>query len=350
MLTSSPPHLPARALLVLLLILSGCLPSSCRREQSRALLPADSLSRALAFSTPEDTLRLHWAHGAEALPGLTFPRTLAFGPDNHLYASDAQANTILVLDSAGALVQTIEAGFEAPYIAGFIGDTLVVFNPAPARFDFVARGSIVRSVAVPGLPADPALLRYGSVWGDGLAFKGSSESTPPFIVALDRRGAVTGRVTMDEAFWRHAGLLRNTGDTLFSLSFYQPVITRFMRDSTRSITREEVPLSGFDSPMLARTRLFLQGEEHEPPLLSPSAAPADTLLFALNMRPGWVQIDAFGTSGKLVRRLVQPQPGLNRNFFPIYLAARASAGGYDLAVAITQPVPRIVWYRWEPAR
>ncbi len=343
-MTTSPFSL--RWLLGTMLLLSGCLPSSCSRTETRALTPTDSLSRALALETPEDTLSAVWSRAAAELPGLSFPRTVAFSPDGALYVADAEANTLLVLTADGQVQRTIEADFDAPYLAGFRGDTVVVFNPTPARFDLVADGGVRRSVSVPGLPADQTLLRYGTAWSGGFAFKGASDDTPAFILLLDAQGQLTERIDLEGPFWQYAGLLRAMGDDLYSLSFYRPVVYRVQPGATAPPV--PTPLLGFDSPMLARTRLFLSGEEHEPPLLTSAAASADTLLFALNMRPGWVQIDAFGPDGHLVRRLIQPDPGAERNFFPIHLDARARDGGYDLAVVLTRPEARVMLYRWTP--
>lgn len=337
-----------RALVLLLLALCGCLPSSCRREQSRALTPADSVSRQVALGVPEDTLEVVWTHTAREIDSLAYPRTVLYGPDGHLYVSDAQHGQVHVFEADGTPAETIRADFNAPYLAGFLGDTLVVFNPAPGRFDLIAGGQVARSVTLPNLPDDRTLLRYAAVWGEGFAFKGASDDTAPFLLRFNRHGERVDSLALPGPFWRHAGLLRPDGDALMSVNFYQPFVYRFT-DGDAGIRLDTLRFVGFDSPTLARSRLFLHGEVHEPPLLIPAAAPADTLLFVLNMRPGWVQIDAFGqVGGRLVARLVQPRPGPQRDFFPIHLDARATDGGYDLAVVFTRPEGRVTLYRWTP--
>ncbi len=337
-----------RLLIFLLLGLGGCLPSSCGREEDRTLTASDSLSRQIALDTPEDTLAVVWSHTDAEIDSLAYPRTVLFAPDGKLWVSDVQHNRVFALDGAGRVVQQARGRFNAPYLAGFIGDTLAVFNPPDERFGLFVDGRAVRDVAVPDLPGDKALLRYGAVWGDGLAFKGTGEHTAPFLVTLDTRGRPAHRAALPGPYWRHAGLLFARGDTLTSLNFYRPVVDRFTRMPGDSLGRDTLVLRGFDSPTLSRSRLFLTGEVSEPPLLSTAAAAADSLLFVLNMRPGWVQVDAYGRSGRLVRRLIQPHPQGQRDFIPIHLDARARAGGYDLAVAQTRPRGRITLYRWTP--
>ncbi len=338
---------PHRALLVFLLVLCGCLPSSCRREESRALSPSDSLSRRVAADTPEDTLAVVWTRTSRDIDALAYPRTTLFGPDGRLYVSDAQAAQVFVLDNAGNVAETIAGDFQAPYLAGFLDDTLAVFSPAVDRFDLVAEGRVVRSVSINARTADRTLLRYASVWGEGFAFKGTSDETPPFVLYMDRHGRKTDSLALPGAFWRHAGLLRNEGDTLLSLNFYRPFVYRLVPERS-GLVLDTVRLVGFDSPSLARTRLFMRGEVSEPPLLAAAAAPADSLLFVLNIRPGWVQVDAYTRAGNLVRRLIQPHPGPQRDFFPIHLDARARAGGYDIAVVFTRPEARVTLFHWNP--
>ena len=99
--------------------------------------------------------------------------------------------------------------------------------------------------------------------------------------------------------------------------------------------------------MLRRTFAFRQGEARQAPLLSSSAAPADDRLFVLNLRPGWLRIDVYDRAGRLQHILVEGEPVYDKQFYPIDLAARQSeTGGYELAVALLEPVPEVRVYRW----
>ena len=107
-------------------------------------------------------------------------------------------------------------------------------------------------------------------------------------------------------------------------------------------------LLGFDSPMLRRTFAFRQGDARQAPLLSSSAAPAGDRLFVLNMRPGWLRLDVYDRAGRLQHVLVEADPAYNKQFYAIDLAVRMlDGGGYQIAIAVVEPVPEIRLYRWE---
>src|SRR5690606_14354488 len=121
--TRSVPRATCAA--VLLVLLSGCLPYSCRREESTALMPADSASRQIAFETPADTLRLLWIAGE----GMEYPRTVRFSDDSAafvLYVSDVEREALLTLDARGSIESVIE-DVPVPYLAGVRGDTIAAF-------------------------------------------------------------------------------------------------------------------------------------------------------------------------------------------------------------------------------
>ncbi len=342
-------HSSARPFLFLLavsLLLAGCLPSSCRREESRALFPSDSLSRQVAEATAVDTLQLAWrTTGTETHP-LEYPRTLLFGERGRLYASDVERNSLFVFGEDGRFVEEMVAeAFDVPYLVGRRGDTLVVFNPREQRLDFWAGGRIASSRPTPqDLPRAP--LQFVAASDDAVFFKLLGEDFEGYVARLDADGNLTKRVALPGPSWRHAGMLRLWGDTLVSLSGYRAVADLFPTDL--SALPDTLALVGFDSPMLARSRSFALGNVGEPPLLSPAAAPAGAFLFALNMRPGWLQIDVFDRQGRLVRRLTQPDPSFGQNFYPRDLAVRHRPdGAYELAVALTDPAPRVDLYVWK---
>ncbi|MFQ5569713.1 MAG: hypothetical protein ACE5G0_08555 [Rhodothermales bacterium] len=339
------PKLSAVYLLLLAFTLAGCLPSSCRRTESREISPADSLSRQIAGQMTPDTLRLAWqAAGPDAAP-MEYPRTLLFGPDGHLYVSDAQRHSLYTFTAGGTFVeeQTWD-GAAYPYLAGLRGDTLLVFNPDAHRLDFVLAGVSVHRVPTPtDLPDAP--FQYVRATDDAIYFKTVGDNFRGYLARLDNQGAMTARVTLPGPYWRHAGLLRTWDDALLSLSGFRPVIDVLSPDLTAPL--DTLALVGFDSPMLARSYAFMHGDTYEAPLLSPSAVPVGDRLFVLNLRPGWLRIDVYDRAGRLQHILVQEDPGFNTQFYPMDLAVRApEAGRYEIAVAMVKPVPEIKLYRW----
>lgn len=332
--------------LVLALLLGGCFPGMCNRQESRALLPADSLSRRVAAAVPFDTLALAWATGGPEAHPFVLPRTVRFGPDGRLFVADAEARRLYAYTPEGALAETLalpEA--EVPYLAGFRGDTLVVFDPEGRRLLLVHGGQVARRVATPSELAERQPLQYAAATADAFFFKALGEDFDGYLARLDAGGQVVARARLPGPFWRHAGLLRTWGDSLLSLSGFRPVV-----DVWAAARLDTLALTGFDSPMLARSRLFLRGDEHEPPLLSAAAAPAGDRLFVQNMRPGWLQVDVFGRDGRLQRRLTQPQPDFVRHFYPRDLDVRRLPDGrYLLAVVQTAPQPELLVYAWRPA-
>lgn len=332
----------------LLLLLAGCFPSSCRRTETRALFPADSLSRQIAAEAPVDTLRLAWeVVGEKALP-LEYPRTVLFGEDGTVYVSDVGRNSLFAFGNAGRLREEITVGvLDVPYLAGRRGDTLVVFNAGAGRIDFISSGEPVRSVSI-GAERSEQALQYVAAWNGDLYYKAVGEDTEGFIARLDREGDVAERLVLPGPHWRHAGFLRTWGDSLLSLSGFRPVADVVTAEPPGSALRADtMALAGFDSPMLARSRLFALGEVHEAPLLTPSAAAGGDRLFVLNFRPGWLRIDVYDPGGHLEHVLLQPDPQVNKNFYPVDLAVRrTSEGSYEIAVTAVEPVPRVAVYRW----
>lgn len=333
---------------LLLLSLTGCLPTACNRSETRALFPSDSLSRALAQALPVDTLALAWTVvGGEDEAGvpLSYPRTVRFDTSGGVAVSDAQRNSVFFFDVVGTLRREVhDEAFQYPYLSGWRGDTLLVFNPTDGRIDFLTNEGLTRAVTLAAERPRGGGLTYTAATDTGFFAKVLGDGFDGYLARFDDTGREAERRLLPGPTWRYAGLLRTWDDAVVSLSGYRPAVDVL----TPGGTVDSVALVGFDSPMLARSRLFLIGETHEAPLLTASAAPAGELLFVLNLRPGWLRIDAFDRNGHLQHQLVQPNPGFFKDFYPIDLAARRTADGYAFAVLIVEPQPQVSVYTWEP--
>lgn len=345
------------ALVALLVLLSGCLPYSCRNEESTVLTPADSLSRTIAAEARADTLDLLWS----VAEPLEHPRTVRFGTRaESLFVSDVERNVVFLFDTHGALLREIET-VEVPYIAGVRDDTLAVFSPAELIVQFIADGQAVRQVAILDDDRPNSSLVYVAL-GDDIFYKRVAPDAAGFIDRLDRSGSRFERYPLEGPYWRHAGLLKTWGDTLVSLSGFRPVVDLVAPNQSHARPADErgagasnrnhaavdtLALRGFDSPMLARSRSFMLGDISEAPLLTSSAAASGPYLFAINIRAGWMQIDVFDRQGRLQRRLVERNPGYRKSFFPQDLDVhRENDGSYLLAVALSES-PELRMYRWD---
>ena len=332
-----------------LLLFTGCLPYSCQRQANEALYPSDSLSRRIAQNTPADTLDSLWATtGTEAHP-LTHPRTVRFADGGELAVSDVERNSLFRFAANGKLRRELSnEGFRTPYLIGIRGDTLVVFNAGNNRIDRVVQGRRVGASVTYERPA-PETLVYMLATNTTLYAKVLGQQTNSFIARLDDRAEPTARAPLTGPYWKYAGFPRAWGDTLVSLSGFRPVVDLLPRGFRDGATPDSLALIGFDSPMLERRYAFGQGDATEAPLLTPAAAPVGDTLFVLNLRPGWVQIDAYDRNGRLQRRLVERHDAGNPDFYPLDLDARRTDEGYVFAVTIRSPTPRLEVFRWTRA-
>lgn len=334
---------------ILFVGLSGCLPSACNRTESRALLPADSLSRGLASELPIDTLV---AAGSFAGEMLAYPRTLGYAPDGRLWVADSERETLLREAPSGSRVDSLvlevaaELPGAVPWLAGFRGDTVAVFSPAGHQMLLIdGDGTVVDSVRLGGDRPAGGALSWAAADSAGYYVKVLADEFDGYVARLDRSGAVVESHPLPGPTWVHAGMLRPWGARLASLRGYLPAIDVWGGGRIDSLS-----LVGFDSPMLSRTRSFLIGDVDQPPLLTASAAPVDERLFVLNMRPGWLRVDVFDASGRLRHILTQPDPEFRQEYFPTDIAVRRLADGrYELSVSLVQPEARIDRYRWVPA-
>ncbi len=338
--------------LFLALTLTGCLPSSCKRTESRALFPADSLSRELAAALPVDTLRVA---GSISTPDLVHPRTVGFAADGTLWMTDTGTGSVYRVESSEKDTAGVGAPGERvlrelrrrtdtfPYLAGFAADTALVFEPSSHTMWRIAPDGDTVDVALGGRLPERGGLRYAAANDSVWAIKIAADGFDSYLARLDpRTGEAVESVGLTGEAWRHAGLLRVEGDTIRSLSAYLPQMHVWVGalDSLR--------LTGFDSPMLARTRQFVQGDTHEPPMLSASAAFQPRGIHVLNMRPGWLRIDIYDRAGHLQYILTQPDPGFNKNYYPTDLAVREYPDGrVEYAVSVLEPEPRIDFFTWQ---
>lgn len=336
---------------VSLLFLTGCLPYSCQQERNKTVFPSDSLSRRVAADTPADTLEPVGTVTGSAEQSLAYPRTVRFVEDGAMVVSDAKRNQLLRFGPDGAFQRAVvDSAFAVPYLMGRRGDTLVVFNAGANRIDFVTEGRRLADHAISYERPSRQALVYMLATDTALYAKTVEEDAGASVERLDDTGTVTARAPLDGPHWRHAGFLRDWGDSLVSLSGYRPVVHRLAPDFAAGATGDSLSLIGFDSPMLARSYSYVTGEIDKPPLLTTSAAAAGDTLFVLNLRPGWVQIDAYDRQGRLQERLVERHSGGNRDFYPVDLDARRTDDGYRFVVAVRSPTPQLALFSWTPSR
>ncbi len=341
------------------LVFTGCLPYSCQREANETLFSSDSVSRRVAQETAVDTLQPGATlTGTKAHP-IAYPRTVRFLANGRLAASDAKRNSLFFFGPESTFRRELtDSAFAVPYLIGVRGgegnsdrfpeDTLVVFSAESDRVDFVtSEGRRPARSATIERPA-PETLVYMLATDTNLYAKVVGRHTGAILARLDETGQPAARIELGGTYWRHAGFLRAWGDSLLSLSGFRPVVHRLPSDFSDHTQPDSLSLVGFDSPMLERSYAYAQDDVDKPPLLSASAAPVGDTLFVLNLRPGWVQIDAYDRSGALRRRLVERHEAGNRNFYPVDLDVRRTNAGYQFAVAVRSPKPRIELFRWRP--
>ena len=338
--------LPPAWTLILALLAAGCLPSSCQRTTSRDVSPADSLSRQIAQALTPDTLTFEHALESRDDHPLEYPRTVRFASSERLVVSDARRNSVFYFDASGTFQNEFTwDSLSVPYLVGLYGDTLAVFSPGTRRVDYVVNGILAHTIPTPAdLPA--SALQYAVATSSMLYLKAAGKDTEAFLAMLDRNGDIVGHRSMKGSTWRNSGTLRIWGDSLLSFSGFFPVVD--VLPLTLQGPTDSLALKGFDSPMLARTYSFTQGKGRGAPLLTSSATAEGRYLFVLNMRPGWLQIDVYDRTGQLCYILIEPQPGYNKEYYPIDLAVQHIAKGYFLfAAAIIEPEPIVEIYSWQ---
>ena len=325
--------------------LSGCLPFSCTRTESRAVSAADSLSRQIADRVLADTLQRTGTLTGIGDAALEYPRTVLFGSDGRLYVADAERGSIFSFGiEDGDSREITWNDLQVPWLAGQRRDTIIVYSPSSAQFAFLAGGRHSHSVpAPPGIPREA--LQYAAAGETDLYLKVVTRDEQGFLVRMSADGRVLSRRVLEGSQWRHAGLLRPWQDVLMSLSGFYPVVDLY--PFSLAGAHDSLALRGFDSPMLHRTRAFDSGKGRGAPLLAGSAVALDSALYVLNMRPGWLRIDVYDRTGMLRHVLLDGDPVLQKSFYPIDIAVRSSGHGVEIAVAVLEPAPEVRIYNWQ---
>ena len=326
------------------LFLTGCLPSSCSRTEPRSITPADSLSREIAATFPVDTLTVLEPIRPEN-DGLGYPRTLAYDTNGLLWVTDTARHILLAFEEGSMEPverDTIPDSF--PYLAGFRGESVFAFSPATHSVYEVKGGQVEREIEIEGAVPERGGLRYVATTDSGFVSKVIAPEFEGYLALHDVDGKIVKQIALSGPEWRYAGLLRVRGESSYSLSGFRPIVDRYQDGSLDSLA-----LVGFDSPMLSRSLQFMMGDTHAPPLLSASADLAGDFLFALNMRPGWAQIDVYDLEGQLQHLITQPAPSFNQEYYPTDIAVRQNGDGvYEISISVVKPEPRIERYSWSP--
>lgn len=332
-------------------LFAGCLPSSNQRKLKRELFASDSLSREIAATVPVDTLEVvrRVIPPPEAI--LEFPTSFALLPDGRIVVAETRRGALVTFSATGDYERAFQwASFSFPFVAGTRGDTVAVLNRGSHRVDLVVGEEVAQSLDVPDERNGNALLTER-----GLFYKTAPEDAVSTLYHFGLDGIERARYDLAGPYWRHLGFLRSWGDSLLVLSGYRPVVDVWTPGTPAGTVLDTLALAGLDSPQLERSRLWAAGDVDEPPLLSPAAAVVDDRLFVLNARPGWVHIDVFrrdaGPDGPrllLEHSLIQPNPGIDNDFYAVDLAARRVAGGIEFIVLTTKPAPGLTFFRWAP--
>jgi len=340
------PLLAALAAGALAGCLTGCLPSS-QRASSRALLPSDSASVALAAAVPADSLALVWS----VAPPLALATGVAWagapGQPATLAVVETQEGALHRFSAAGDALgaQPLAAG-RFPYLAGTDGAAVVALARGADRLVW----STGRTLAVPP-GATAAFVRDTLVL---VRTGGGDTGMPGAVLRLDpRTGREVARHRIAGAPWRAAGYLRPWADAVLALSGYRPVADVWT--SGAGAVLDTLALAGFDSPLLGRSAAFGRGDADQPPLLAASAAALGDSLYVLNLRDDHVRVDVYARDGRLVRVLAGPRA--RPEVVPMDLAVRRAPGGaVEIAVVASRPAglgqssaSRLSLFRWRPS-
>ncbi len=245
---------------------------------------------------------------------------------------DGQIHTISARGERGPLWSVGAERF--PYLAGVVGDTVVVFSRGVPALDWVTAGGVARSIPAP----EGATAAFADSTRIVVRLGGGPSEVPAALARLDARGAETARypIAVD---WRASGFVRAWGDSLLALSGYRPVADVLTPRSASGATLDTLAFTGFDSPQLVRSYQFMAGDVDEPPLLAPSAQAIGDRLYVLNVRTERIRVDIYDRAGRLQRVLqsaVPTAPDGTRQVLSLYpgdLAVRELASG-EIEIAV----------------
>ena len=331
--------------------LAGCLPSS-QRELDRSVSAADSASAALAEAVPVDTLGVVW-DATPAAP-LDLPTSLGWYRGG-VAVVETGGGAARLFGPDGADAGRVDLGSRYPYLAGVLGDTLVVLDRGADALRWTVPGQgVVRTVPAP--PGASAALVTDAVVA--VRTGGGAGEAPGRVEVLDGRGGVERVHPVAGPPWRAVGFLRSWGGRIAALSGYRPVVDVLDPSAPPGVPLDTLALRGFASPQLARSAQFTRGDVDAPPLLTSSAAPLGRRLFVLNLRADHVRVDVYDWAGRLERVLVSP--GRSEEVYPLDLAVRErggpqAGGAVEVAVLLARPpgvlrapASRVVVYAWAP--
>ena len=329
------------------LLCAGCLPSSCQRTESRAISPADSLSRQIASNITPDTIQSVQVLSGRYESKLKWPRTVLFDSTGRVYVSDTDRHSVFVFNVDGTLLREFswERG-QFPYLAGWHGDSLLVFSPVYHKIDVLVDTVVVDSIPMPAPGSDA--LQYAVATRTALYLKVVSQKQPAnhFVYEIDRSGEIVAKARLSGSSWDHAGLLRAVGDVPVSLMGFFPRVMTWPRGLAFAPTT--IRWNGFDSPMLRRTFAFAEGNARNTPLLTSAAAVAGPYWFVLNLRPGWLRLDVYDLAGDLQHVLIEAAPAYAKEFYPTDIAVRQRAQNtFDIAVSMVTAEPAVRRYVWQ---
>jgi hypothetical protein len=316
------------AVLAGVVFLAGFLPFSNKKEPTE-LFPVDSVSRSLALSTRKDVPDLDWSLDGGALQD-HYLATIQFGNGDTLWAADLASHDLMLFTANGILTKRLPSDVEYPYLSGSRGDSVAVFGAGSGRLCLA--GPRQRCMTVPSVTGPEVLSSFIYVGEQWIVLKNLSETGTHELVRLTPHGEPVDRRTLRGPRWRFHGPLLGWEDAVASLSSYRPTVDIWYPSGSL----DTLALSGFDSPMLARSRSFVRGDIDEPPTMIGSAEEFEGMIFLLNLRPGVLRIDLFDSTGRLVRILEREYPEPT-SFTPADLAVqRIDSSQIRIAVSSTR--------------
>jgi hypothetical protein len=300
-------------------LMAGCFPFGDRSE-STELFPSDSVSRAIAVEIVPETLELLNRVEPEAA---AFFGSIQLGPDSLIWVGDLSTRSVrrfTLSGEEGPPIRSSKIGY--PYLAGRSGTSSFVYDVGTETLLRLEGDSIVATSSLPTRAGGLSLSRFVSIL-DGYSYVIDTGSLDNATMAVSRLGEVPVRMELPGEPWRYHGILRAWGDKMVGVSSFRPVLYFF----DPSAQLDSMSLTGFNSPMLARSRAFELGEVSDPPLMISSFSTIGERLFVLNIRPGTLRIDEYDGAGTL-QRVFQREAPEPESFTPVDLLALPDIAGH----------------------